>query len=154
MKSEIRVRVRVDPSCREPEVIIRTRERTARVNEIAAAVEKLVRSDEKDLPVYRGGVLTLLRPRDVICVYTENKRLIVRAAQGEFESKSTLQGIETQLNPDLFLRISRFEIVNLGKILNFDFSVSGTIKVTFEDGSSTWVARRYVRAIEQRLAQA
>ncbi|MBR4538919.1 MAG: LytTR family transcriptional regulator DNA-binding domain-containing protein [Clostridia bacterium] len=152
MKSEIRVRVQVDPSCREPEVIIRTRERTARVDEIAAAVANLVRNDEKNLSVYRGGTRTLLRQREIIRVYTENKRLVVCSAQGEFESRSTLQGVEAQLNPDLFLRISRFEIVNLGKILNFDFSVSGTIKVTFEDGSSTWVARRYVRAIEERLA--
>ena len=151
MANEIKIRVQLDPSCREPEVIIRAKEKTALIEEITAAIESCARRDEKQIPAYRDGALTLLNQREIVRVYTENKRLIVRTAQGGFEAKNTLQNVEALLNPDMFLRISRFELVNLNKIQSFDFNVSGTIKVNFEDGSSTWAARRYVRAIEQRL---
>lgn len=151
MKDEITVRVQIDPSCPAPEVIIRADKRTPLIDEIAAAVQACVRSGDQRVAAYRGGAMSLISQRDIIRVYTESKRLILRAAQGEYEMKGTLQSAEAQLNAEMFLRISRFEIVNINWIESFDMSTAGTIRVVFEDGSVAWVARRYVRAIEQRL---
>lgn len=59
--------------------------------------------------------------------------------------------MEKTLDRERFVRISRFEIINMEKVSGFDMSISGTIQVTFQDGSATFVARRYVNAIEKRL---
>ena len=73
---------------------------------------------------------------------------------GEYDSNKTLSYLEMQLNPDRFIRISRFEIVNIRKIARFDFSVAGTVHIVFDNGNVTWAARRYVRAIQEALNRA
>ena len=66
--------------------------------------------------------------------------------------RCTLRELEEILDARWFVRISRFEIINMNWVSGFDLSVKGTIKVTFEDGSYTWVTRRFVPSIGQRLA--
>ena len=151
MKSRVNVRVEIDSSCLEPEVVIRAGERTALVERIVSAVEACAGRESPPVTAYRGDAMRLIEQRDIIRVHTEPRKLIVCAGAGEFEARCTLQEMEEALDPERFVRISRFELVNIEKIVSFDFSVTGTIKVSFEDGSSTWVARRYVHAIEQRL---
>ena len=46
----------------------------------------------------------------------------------------TLQDIEAALNPSTFLRVSRYDIVNLQKVERFDFSVSGTLRIELQNG--------------------
>jgi DNA-binding LytR/AlgR family response regulator len=62
-----------------------------------------------------------------------------------------MQDAETMLNPSWFLRISRYEIVNLRKVKYFDFSVSGSLYINLENGRETWASRRFIPAIKKRL---
>ena len=82
-----------------------------------------------------------------------SRKVRICADSGVYDSRQTLSRMEALLNPDRFIRISRFEIVNIRKIARFDFSVAGTVHITFDDGSITWAARRYVRAIQQAIAR-
>ena len=66
-------------------------------------------------------------------------------------ARGTLAEMEAVLDRSRFLRISRSELINLYRVSSFDFSLSGTIQVRFDDGSVSWVARRYVRAIQKTL---
>lgn len=151
MKDRMIVRVETDPACHVPEVIIRTDRETELVKKLLSAIERCARSGAPRVTVFDGNTALLLSQRDIVRVYTAPRRLMVCAAQGTYEARMSLQEMEKTLDPESFVRISRFELINMEKVAGFDLSVSGTIQVKFDDGSCTWVARRYVRAIEERL---
>ena len=151
MKNKVKIRIETDPACSIPEVILRTKERTAFIDSVIAAIEQCAGSEAAPLPAYQGSTLRLISQRDILRVHTEPRKVIICTDAGDWEAKCTLQEAEEKLEVERFVRIIRFEIVNITRIAGFDFSVTGTIKVIFDNGSSTWVARRYVNTIDQRL---
>ena len=153
MNDKVDIRVDIDPTRSEPRVVIQTAEASELVENIIYAIERCVDKEYPQIVAEDGKTIVALKQWDVVRLHTENRKVILYTASGKYESRATLQEIEKQLDPDCFVRISRFEIINLNKASGFDFSVSGTIKVIFEDGTETWVARRYVSAIREILAR-
>lgn len=151
MKSTIDIDIQIDPACSDPKVIIRTDRMTPEIDNIVHAIESSTDSAYPMVTAYAGDTMVLLSQREIIRVYVESRKLIVWTDRGGFVARGTLAEMEQVLNRRRFLRISRSEIINLSKVSNFDFSLSGTIQVNFDDGSGTWVARRYVRAIQETL---
>ncbi len=154
MRSAIDIEIQLDPACADPKIIIRTDRMTPEIDNIVHAIEGSVNSDYPMVTAYDGDAMALLSQREIIRVFVENRRLIVKTERGDFVARRTLAEMEATLNRRRFLRISRSEIINLYKVANFDFSLSGTIHVHFDNGTSTWVARRYVRAIQKKLGLA
>lgn len=125
---------------------------TPEIDNIIHAIESSADSAYPMVTAYDGDTMALLSQREIIRVFVESRKLSVWTERGVFFSRKTLAEMESTLNSRRFLRISRSEIINLYKVSFFDFSLSGTIHVHFDDGSSTWVARRYVRAIQEKLS--
>lgn len=151
MKNAIDIDIQIDPACSDPKVIIRTDRMTPEIDDIVHAIESSTDSAYPMVTAYAGDTMVLLSQREIIRVYVESRKLVVWTDRGGFVARGTLAEMEQTLNRRRFLRISRSEIINLSKVSNFDFSLSGTIQVNFDDGSGTWVARRYVRAIQETL---
>lgn len=151
MSRKVRVRLEIDPSCRETEIVIRAGQETKETEEIIQAVERCVGNEYPPVTAYKGDTLVLVTPNDIFRVYTESRKLIVCTENDRYESRQPLKDLEEQLDEGHFVRISRFEIINLRKVSGFDFSNTGTIRVIFTDGSETWVARRYVQAVQKTL---
>ena len=153
MKKDVDIRVEIDLSFEGTEVLIKAGERTPLVEDIIHAIDQCAGELYPRIMVYQGDTRKMLRQQEILRVYTENRKLIVRTDEDLFEARSTLREIEKVLESRSFVRISRFEIVNMGRSISFDYSLSGTIKITFDDGSFTYVARRYVHEIEQKLTE-
>lgn len=151
MKNNVDIEIRIDADCREPVILIRTDRKTQEVENIVHAIENCVDGEYPLITGYRDNELELLSQRDIIRVYVEARKVRISTENGVFEFRKSLAWLEQQLNPDRFIRISRFEIVNIRKIASFDFSMAGTVHIRFDDGTVTWAARRYVRAIQQTL---
>ena len=152
MKNPVKVEIRIDPQCRDPVVLIRTDRKTQLVEDIVHAVESCTDSGYPLVTGYRGTEMELLSQRDIIRVYVEARKVRICTGSGVYDSRRTLAWLESVLNVDRFVRISRFEIVNIRKIARFDFSIAGTVHIVFDDGSFTWAARRYVRPIQRKLS--
>lgn len=153
MKHKVKIRIEIDSGFTTPEIIIRTDQQTELVNRIVSAIGQCAENDINRIRVYDGNAAHLLDQEEILRVYTELRKLVVCSSRGTFEARGTLQNMEKLLDAERFVRISRFEIINMEKVTGFDVSVSGTIRVLFEDGSFTWAARRYVHTIENKLEQ-
>ena len=151
MGKNISVDVELDPAFTEPHVVIKTDSRSDLIDKIERAIERCADEDSRQVAVEDDGAIILLERGDIFRVYTENRRLAVCTSRGVYASRLSLREFEALLDSEHFVRISRFEIINLKKIRNFDLSTVGTIRVVFEDGSETWVARRYVKDIHDKF---
>ena len=147
------INVEFDSSCKVPKITIQTNQKTELIENIIYAIERCVEDEVPKVTAYSGETMVLLNQRDISRIYTQNSKLVICTGDGTYESKLTLKDLEDVLDENIFVRISRFEIVNLRKISAFDLSIAGTIKVFFEDKSETWVARRYVKTIQQKLSR-
>ena len=151
MNEKVKIRLETDPSCTETEVVIRTGRRTELTDRIISAVKRCAGNTDLPITAYQGDTLVRIAPEDIIRTYTENRKLIICAESGRYEVRQPLKDLEERLEGEQYVRISRFEIMNLRKVSAFDFSSAGTIRVIFRDGSETWVARRYVPVLQQTL---
>ena len=153
----MRIKLDIDPSVREPEVIIRVGEETETIRDIVSFIHQRTEEDtEQDrsmITVYwDNNTARSIDQSAIIRIYTADRKLAVVTRNRKYQVRCSLRELEEILDARWFVRISRFEIINMSWVSGFDLSVKGTIKVTFEDGSYTWVTRRFVPSIGQRLA--
>ena len=151
MKKTIDIDIQIDAACSDPQIIIRTSRMTPEIEHIVEAIEDSVDSDYPMISAFDGDAMVLLSQREIIRVFLERRKLILQTERGRFVMRKTLSEMETRLNRKRFLRISRSEIINLNRVSHFDCSLSGTMQVQFDDGTSTWVARRYVKRVRDAL---
>ena len=132
----------------EPEIRICADRRSREVLELRELLEGLLSAR---LSVYRDREARSVPVREIVRIYSENKRVYVRTRGETFEVRDRLYALEETLAERGFVRISNSEIVNVSQIEGLDMSYAGTIKMTMKNGDTTFVSRRYVRRIKDVL---
>ena len=100
-----------------------------------------------------AGSSLQIKQSDIISISTDNKRLIVVTEDGTYETRMTLRDMEKELHPSVFLRISRYEIINLEKVKRFSFPIMGSLKIEMKNGMTTWASRRFISEIKDRFME-
>ena len=145
----IRIRFEQDPSLSDIEITVRASEQNA---EVAALMEKITGGGGHTLTVLDGkNNLRTLSEAEIILASVDGKAVRILTAEGSWLSRQTLQNLEEQLDSRYFVRISRYEIVNLRKVARYDFTISGTLRLELEGGMETWASRRCIPEIRRRL---
>ena len=147
---EVDIRFEQDPALEHIEVILRSANRDA-------AVEALIRQLEHIMPqkltvLDYEGIPSVIDESEIISVASDGKQVRIIAEKGLFTAKQTLQNVEEYLNSRMFLRISRFELINLDKVAKYDFTIVGTLRIEFEGGMEAWASRRYIPKIREKLS--
>ena len=131
-------------------IIVRASEMDSQVSQIIemlndSRIERFTVLDSNKCPC-------VINKSDIIFISAEGKQMRIVSVLGVFTAKQTLQTFE-QLLGKSFLRISRFEIINLRKVRKYDFTIIGTLRIEFENGMETWASRRYIPLIKERLSR-
>ena len=146
---KINVRFETDKALKGIDIIIRADKRDEQIN---ALIEKLTHRKPERLTVLDSeNCPSVIQEKDIIFVSADGKNVQIITHHGKFHAKQSLQSFEDVLS-DRFLRVSRFEIIDLKKVRKYDFTLSGTLRIEFENGMETWASRRYIPLIRKRLS--
>lgn len=146
---KINVRFEQIAAADEIEIVVRASKQDAQVKEL---IERLTRNKAEKLTVLDSNKCAcVIGESDIVFISAEGKQMRLVTENGIYTAKQTLQTFEKRLGQN-FLRISRFEIINLNKVHKYDFTIIGTLRIEFENGMETWASRRYIPLIKERLS--
>lgn len=144
----MKIKIKIDKNYEVPLCVIYT---SAVSDEINDCVELLSQSSEKSLTGRNGENVVIIKPNEITNIYTANGKVFAVTSRGEYSVNTRLYKLEEMLDGKRFVRISNSEIINLSKVKSFNLKISGTICVEFFNGKNTYVSRRYVSKIKERL---
>lgn len=146
---KINVRFERDKTTDDIDVVIRAAEKD---DQIVSLIEKLSTRESVKLTVLdRNNCSCVIDEDEIVFVSADGKNVRITAASGIYCAKQSLQSIEELLSRK-FLRVSRFELINLSMVRKYDFTIVGTLRIEFENGMETWASRRYIPMIRERLS--
>ena len=144
----IRTRFEQDPSLDHIEIVVRApeadRDVTRLMEELSHGADSLIALDES------GGWFAI-PVSQIVSVSVLGRQVNIVTENGRYLSRQSLQSIEDALDSHRFVRISRFEIVNLSKVRRYDFTLSGTLRLELAGGMETWASRRCIPLIRKHL---
>ena len=146
---KINVRFEADKTIDDVEIVIRAAEKD---DQIVSLIEKLsARGSVKLTVLDRNNCSCVIDEEEIVLVSADGKNVRVTATGGIYCAKQSLQSIEELLSRK-FLRVSRFELINLSMVRKYDFTIGGTLRIEFSNGMETWASRRYIPMIRERLS--
>lgn len=146
---KINVRFERDKTLSNIDIVIRAADQDEQVN---ALIESLTHRESQKLTVLdRNNCTCVIGEDEIVFVSADGKHVRITATGGIYRAKQSLQSIEEMLSRK-FLRVSRFEIINLSMVRKYDFTIGGTLRIEFDNGMETWASRRYIPLIRERLS--
>ena len=146
---KIQIHFEQDTSLEHIDVLIRAPEKNADVSRL---MDELISSPPGALTLFDGyGNLRTFQEDEIISASAEGRLVNVATEDGDWYTRRTLVALEEKLDKRRFIRISRFEVINLEKVQRYDFNINGTLKIVLENGTQTWASRRYIPAIRRYL---
>ncbi|MCR4617782.1 MAG: LytTR family transcriptional regulator [Lachnospiraceae bacterium] len=145
------IEVILDKKYTEPKVIIYAKEKNEEIESIISAIQKADVEKFSAISGKHDGMMGIIQQRDIIRARTEGRKVVVDTDQGKYTVKYSLTSLEEKFDGKRFFRISQSEIINLYRVKHFDVRIAGTVLVEFDNGDKTYVARRFVRSLKDRL---
>lgn len=126
----------------------------ALTDEVRAIVGELHEIYDFNIPgTDETGNKRMIRRAEILSAYSEGQRVLILTGSGRYAVQKKLYELENELGDTNFIRISKSEIVNIRKIKSLDMSVTGTIRLVLKTGYETYVSRRNVAKIKEKLTK-
>ena len=146
---KVNIRFEPDETLDGIEIIIRAVGRDKQVSELIESFSQ--REEFRIIALDQNKCPSVIDEREVVFIAADGKDVRIVAVHGKYHARQTLRSLEEKLSR-AFLRVSRFEIINLKMVRKYDFTLVGTLRIEFENGMETWASRRYIPVIRERLS--
>lgn len=146
----LKIRIEIDPSITEEEVIIRCPKLTAEIEAVQQALTSATASNQK-LMLMCNDKEYYIDMDSILFFETANRGVSAHTKQDIYQTKYTLRELDSIL-PSKFMRVSKSTILNTDKIFSVSKNLTSVSTVEFEDTpKSVLVSRHYYRALQDRL---
>ena len=135
----------LDPTCQE-RVVVYAKENSPLLEEIRALAEQAGVA----LLGKRNGMLARLNLLDIDYIAVWDGKVYAVSGKEQYLLRERLYTLEQRL-PESFVKINQSCLANIQKMVRFDTSLSGTMKIFFQNGHSDYVSRRQLKTIKERL---
>ena len=146
----MKLKIEIDPSLKEDQIIIKARERNKRVEQIEEAFEKLISLDS-EMVLTLGDTEYYVTKNDILFFETADGKVSAHTADKMYYTFHKLYELETIL-PSTFLRISKSCIINTAKINSLTKNLTGASRVTFSGcDKAVYVSRSYFNLLKDKI---
>ncbi|ACL22413.1 LytTR family two component transcriptional regulator /response regulator receiver protein [Desulfitobacterium sp. LBE] len=105
------------------------------------------------IPVEQRGKTILLRPEEIVYIYTDKDNVFAKTQKESYLTRFTLRELEARLNPNLFFRTHRCYLVNIKRMRELIPYFNGTYSIVVDDHerSEVPVSRTQSRKLKEIL---
>ena len=122
---------------KEESIVITVHEKTDKIKQI----EDIINSNKYQFLAYNQEEIVPININEVFAFFTNDSKVYVSLNDNELLIKERIYQVEELLD-NSFIKINQGCIVNINKILKFDSSITGSIKVILKNGFSDYISRR------------
>ncbi|MEW9104546.1 LytTR family DNA-binding domain-containing protein [Paenibacillus sp.] len=148
----MKIRVQIDESIEEDEIIIRSRVLDAEIQRLHEQIQLLQQSTLRHMIGTDEDRQYVLDVKDIS--YFETQGDYVYAVQGrkQYRLSFRLYELEQQLPQDRFMRISKSVILNIGNIAHIEPTLGTPFLAKLRDGAeSVYISRQYIKALRHKI---
>lgn len=148
----MKVKIEIDESLPEEEVLIRCRQMDDQILHLQAAVANMA-SASRCLTLRQGDTFYFVALKEILFFETEGKTVLAHTRDQLLETEYKLYELE-ELLPGSFMRISKSAIVNLDHIYSITRNLTASSLIEFSNTSKKiYVSRNYYKALIQRMEE-
>ena len=148
----MKIKIEIDESLSEDEVLIRCRGLTEQVTEIQKAVSEVVNTSQRFV-FYRGNTEYYLALDEILFFETDGDGINAHTRDNTYQTKYKLYELEDLL-PGCFMRISKSSIVNTNHIYSISRNLTASSVVAFAGThKQVYVSRYYYKPLVNKLEE-
>lgn len=144
----MKVRLEIDSSLQEPEVVIKTPKDDATVQHLKNLLEKSTTADT--IKCYHDKTEYFLKLDSILFIETADRRLQIHTADNIYTSTKHLYELADTL-PGYFLQVSKSALINLYQVNALSKSISNCLISFRNSHKQIYASRRYYKQLQERL---
>jgi two-component system LytT family response regulator len=103
------------------------------------------------LPVKTDDKVAVIKTADIDTIESAGNYVSINAGKESYILRETLNALETQLDPETFLRVSRSAIINLDRVKELQPMFKGEHIIVLQNGKRLAMTRGLLRDVEHAL---